>query len=141
MKNRSRAHFFRVFLKSVFPVFLCEKLIAAEECDKLFHVTPFNDLTKPDVPGVGGGYHDQDVVGTYSKQVKPFKLALNQTIRNFFNDPNAMVGVNDFIAYLKCIHIPPDELALFYAGSLARSRRMPLVKPRLSRTSAGSWKD
>ena len=32
MENRSGTHFFGVFLEAVFPIFLCEKLITAEEC-------------------------------------------------------------------------------------------------------------
>jgi hypothetical protein len=64
MENRTGAHFLRVFLEAVFPVFLSEKLITAKEGNQLLDIAAIYNLAEPNVAGIRGGDHDQDVVGT-----------------------------------------------------------------------------
>jgi hypothetical protein len=57
-----------------------------------------------------------------------------------------MIGVNNLITYLKCIHIlPPNKLQVFYAGSAAEVKAYTALyhrlKPRLSRISAAAFLD
>src|SRR5262249_30224644 len=65
MKYRPGAHLFRIFLESIFPVALCEELVAREEGQKMVDVFLLDDLPKSDIAGVCGRYHDEDVIGTY----------------------------------------------------------------------------
>ena len=104
MENRTGTHFLRVLLEAVFPIFLSEKLITLQERKELLNVAALYNLSKPNVAGVCGRYHDQDVVRTYPEEVKSFEFTCNQAIRNLFDDPNTMVGIDNFIAYLEYIH-------------------------------------
>ena len=107
MEDRAGAHFLRIFLKAVFPVFLCEELIIRQEGKELLDVPALYDLAQTHVPGIGCGYHDEDIVRTDSEKIKSFELTGNQTIRNLLDDSNPVIGVYDFVAYFKCIHIRP----------------------------------
>ena len=78
----------------------------------MLNVAAFDDFSQPDVPGVRRGNHHQDIVGTYPQEIKSFKFARYQAVRNLFYDPNSMVGINNLITYLKCIHVPPENSSI-----------------------------
>jgi len=76
-EDRSGTHLFRVFLESVFPVFLREEFIIGEECEELLDVASFDDLAKADIPGIGCWNHYENVVRTYPEEIKPLKPTLD----------------------------------------------------------------
>jgi hypothetical protein len=114
--DRTRPHFLGVFLEAVFPIFLCEELIAGEEGKEVFNVPPFDNLSKANVPGIRRGHHHQDVIRTYSEEIKLLESTLNQSIGDLLDNPDSMIRVYDLVAYLKCIHANPTEkVKIFYA--------------------------
>src|SRR5688572_16464379 len=106
MKDGTRPHPLGVFLEPVFPVALCEELVAPEVIEKLIDVFAVDNLAKAHIPCIGSRYHDQDVVGTDPEEVEPFKFSRNQSIGYFFNYSNPVIRVHNLIADLKLIHMP-----------------------------------
>src|SRR5262249_18977156 len=104
MDDRTGAHLLRILLEAVFPVFLAEELITRQKRKELLYIPALYNLSKTNIAGVCGRNHHQNIVRTYPQEVKTLELTGNQTIRDLFNDPNAMVGIDNLIAYLKCIH-------------------------------------
>ena len=105
MKYGPGAHSFGVFLESVFPVALSEEFVVAEVIEQLIDVFAIDDLPEADVSGIHCRNHHQDIVGTDSEEVEPFKLPLDQPIGNLLNNSNPMVWVDNLVANLKLIHI------------------------------------
>src|SRR5436190_17609524 len=94
MKYRSGSHPFGVFLESVFPVALSKEFVTGEVRQQLVDVFSVDDLSKSDVARIGRGHHDEDVIGTDSKQIESFELTRHQTVGYFFNNSNPMVRID-----------------------------------------------
>ena len=107
----------------------------ARTAKELLDIASFNDLSEADIPGIGCGNHDQDVVATDPKEIEPFELPGNQAIRNLLDDAYPMVGVNNFIAYLKCVHRPPKN-RIILTGVPGPVKGIVSLKPRPTRISA-----
>src|SRR5262249_41277968 len=135
VKNRTCSHFFGIFFEPIFPIFLRKELIAGEEYKELLNVATFDNFSKPDVPCVGGRNHYQDIVATYPQEVESFKLPRYQAIRDFLNDAYPVIGVNNLIAYLKCVHIPPENSNILCVPPIT-VKGILSVKPRPTRFSA-----
>jgi hypothetical protein len=112
VKNGTGAHPFGVLLEPVLPVALSKELVVAEVIEQLTDVFSVDNFPKTDVSGVDGGHHHQDVVGTDSKEIEPFKFPLYQPIGNLLYYSNPMVWVDNLVANLKLVHIPVKKQCL-----------------------------
>ena len=70
----------------------------------MFDVSPVNNLPKTDVAGIGGGNHDENIVGANPQEVEPLEFTRDKPIGNFFNYSNTVVGIDDFVTDLKWVH-------------------------------------
>ena len=86
----------------------------------------FDNFSKPNVPGIGGGHHHQDIVATYPKEVESFKFPRYQPIRDFLNDAHPMIGVDNLIADVEMADHkarPTAPVVVASVQTLARSSR------------------
>src|SRR6185369_14057651 len=63
-----------------------------------------DDLTKTYVAGIGRGNHYENIVGTNPQEVEPLEFTCDKSVGNFFNYPNTVVGIDDFITDFKWVH-------------------------------------
>src|ERR1043166_922890 len=97
-EQRASAHAVGIFLEPVFPVAVSVALANRKEVPNFLNFPIADSPPQPDAPRVVARDHHFQAAGLDVQQVKLFYRRTYGPAADLFNDSDAMVGVNDFIA-------------------------------------------
>lgn len=97
-EERPGAHPVGILLEAVFPISIAIAFGYRKKVQNLLDFSVTDDPPQSDAPGIMAGNHYPQAAGLYVQQVELLDRRTNHTAANLFDNSDAMIGVDDFVA-------------------------------------------